>query len=186
MTLELEQIQEIEKREFGFMFMNLEKPMRRYQRFSSQEELEYYIEEEQPDHCFVSTAYYKDGDLNMNGWIGADLFFDFDVDAVGNKRLAQADAESSYLMLLDNFGLKKVRLSFSGSKGYHVMAFDDAPKILNAAARREICDYLKGNGNLKSLDVPASADLRRLRRIVGTKNAKSGRLCSLIKQSWQV
>ena len=181
--MQLEQIIEIEKREFGFMFMDLDKPMRRYQLFSSQDELEYYIDEEQPDHCFVSTAYFKDRDLSMKSWIGADLFFDFDVDATGNKRLAQADAESTYLMLLDNFGLEKVRLSFSGNKGYHVMSFDDAPKILNAAARREICDYLIEVGALKSLDTPTSADLRRLRRITGTKNAKSGRECRIIKQS---
>jgi len=181
----IEKIREIEKREFGFMFEDRVNPaklnMHRYKAFLTQAELEWYIQEYQPAHCFVSTAYYSTS-FDHKGWTGADLFYDGDYEK--GLRLPRADAETIYEALLDDFALKEVTLNFSGSKGYHVIAFDEAPRILDGRARREIVDYMVGRYRVETIDAPASCDLRRLRRITGTINSKSGKFCEVIKTSF--
>jgi len=173
----MEKIKEIEKREFGFFVGSREHPiMVRKKRFSTQQSLEDFIRTHKPLDCFVSVAYY-DGDE----WIGADLFFD--LDSKENITLARADAETVYEVLLDDFGLKEVTMNFSGSKGYHVIATDEVIRELTTRDRREICDYLIGKYKVKTLDTKASIDVKRLRRIEGTINSKSGKLCSLIKST---
>ena len=180
--MQIEKIREIEKREFGFMFEDRLDPrkikMVRYKMFLLQAELERYIRENQPAHCFVSTAYYSTS-FDMKGWTGADLFFDGDYEK--NLILPRADAETIYEALLDDFALKDVTLNFSGSKGYHVIAFDEASRCLDGRARREIVDYMVGRYRVETIDAPASCDVRRLRRITGTINSKSGKYCEVIK-----
>ena len=100
-----------------------------------------------------------------------------------NITLARADAETVYEVLLDDFGLKEVTMNFSGSKGYHVIATDEVIRELTTRDRREICDYLIGKYKVETLDTKASIDVKRLRRIEGTINSKSGKLCSLIKST---
>ncbi|RLI17447.1 hypothetical protein DRO49_03620 [Candidatus Bathyarchaeota archaeon] len=173
----MEKIKEIEKREFGFFVGSRENPvMVRKKRFRTQEDLENFIRTHNPLDCFVSVAYYDGGE-----WIGADLFFD--LDSKENTTLARADAETIYEVLLDDFGLKEVTMNFSGSKGYHVIATDEVIRELTTRDRREICDYLIGKYKVETLDTKASIDVKRLRRIEGTINSKSGKLCSLIKST---
>jgi len=173
----VEKIKEIEKREFGFFVGSRENPiMVRKKRFRTQEDLENFIRTHNPLDCFVSVAYY-DGDE----WIGADLFFD--LDSKENTALARADAETIYEVLLDDFGLKEVTMNFSGSKGYHVIATDEVIRELTTRDRREICDYLIGKYKVETLDTKASIDVKRLRRIEGTINSKSGKLCKAIKST---
>lgn len=173
----MEKIKEIEKREFGFFFSHGQDPiMVRKKRFSTQQSLEAFIRAHNPLDCFVSVAYY-DGDE----WIGADLFFD--LDSKENITLARADAETVYEVLLDDFGLKEVTMNFSGSKGYHIIATDKVIRELTTRDRREICDYLIGKYKVETLDTKASIDVKRLRRIEGTINSKSGKLCKMIKST---
>lgn len=177
----VEEIEEIEKREFGFMYEKENKPiMVRYVSFLTQRELEDYIAMRKPKDCYVSVAYYS-GAIRSDSWLGAELFFD--IDCKENLRLARADAETVYEVLLDDFALKDVSLRRSGSKGYHVLSRDEEPRSLVAISRREICDYMREKYNVETIDAPASGDIRRLRRIAGTINSKSGEYCNVIKAS---
>jgi len=178
----IEEIERIEQREFGFVFaVGGEKIMKRKLKFHSQDELEYFIKTHNPLDCYVSVAFYT-FPTAMEEWLGAVLFFDFD--SKNNLRLAAADAETAYEVLLDDFGLEKVDMRFSGSKGYHVIVHDEEPRILGTHERREIVDYLMLKYGVQTLDEAASCDTRRLRRIYNTVNSKSGKRCILIKKSY--
>lgn len=180
----IEEIGDITKREFGFFFKSLsgKNYMKRKFTFDSQEALVSFIRDGSPLDCYVSVAYYK-YPAQMEGWLGASLFFD--IDCKENLKLAYADAITVYEALLDDFALKEVSLRFSGSKGYHVLAQDADPRVLGRHARQEIVDYLVGtyNFNVMTVDSPASCDIKRLRRIAGTVNSKSGELCKILKES---
>jgi len=177
--MNLEKHPEIWKREFGFFFRYRESEMRmvRYESFTNHSELRNYIEKYNPADCFVSVAYYGIS-ISPKGWEGADLFFDLDSD---NLHRARADAETVYEVLLDDFGLKEVQMTFSGNKGYHVLVFDKELHPLGSMERREIVDYMREKYGVSTIDAGASCDIRRLRRIVGTKNSKSGKFCSTVK-----
>lgn len=179
----IEEIRDITKREFGFFFESYGKQyMKRYVAFNTQEKLLAFIRDNKPLDCFVSVAFYKHPSL-MKGWFGASLFFD--IDCKDNLKLAYADAITVYESLLDDFALKEVSLRFSGSKGYHVLSGDQSLQILDRHARQEIVDYLVGtyNFNVMTVDAPASCDIRRLRRIAGTVNSKTGGLCKVLKET---
>ena len=177
--MDIEKILEIEKREFGFFLGDEKRFMKRKVVFNTQEELNDFIHNEKPPDCYVSVAFYQ-YPLLMEGWLGANLFFD--IDCKDNLKLAYADALTVYEVLLDDFALKEVSLRFSGNKGYHVISSDLEPRILDSRARREIVDYLLGKYNVKTIDAPASCDIKRLRRIAGTTNSKSDKKCSVIKE----
>ena len=178
----IEEIERIEQREFGFVFAVGDKRiMKRKLKFHSQDELEYFIKTNNPLDCYVSVAFYT-FPTAMEGWQGSVLFFDFD--SKDNLRLAAADAETAYEVLLDDFGLEKVDMRFSGSKGYHVIVHDEEPRILGTAERREIVDYLVLKYGVQTLDEAASCDTRRLRRIAGTRNSRSGKFCEILKSSF--
>jgi len=56
--------------------------------------------------------------------------------------------------LIPDFGVKKedISVTFSGNRGYHIYVVNDEIQKLNAKARREISDYLMGNGlDVKSM-----------------------------------
>jgi len=176
----IEEIEEISKREFGFMFGNR---MVRRLSFYTQRELEDYINSHHPSDCYVSVAFY-DFPVDMKGWKGAELFFD--CDSKENIKIAYADALTIYDVLINDFGLKRIEMRFSGAKGYHVISFDKEPQILNRKAREQICDYIKRRYGVVTLDAPASCDVKRLRRICGSVNSKSGKRCDLIKTTMGV
>jgi len=173
----IEIIDRINEREFGFMIRGR---MMRHKTFLADTGLSRYIGEHNLDDCYVSVAFY-DGPSMMMDWRGAELFYD--IDCAENLRLARADAETVYEVLLDDFALKEVDMRFSGSKGYHVIVHDKEPQILDGRARREIVDYMVGKYGVEAIDAPTSGDIGRLRRIAGTKNSKSGKYCSIIKTS---
>lgn len=177
--MELETIEDIRSREFGFMQNGPTGVyMKRHATFSDADALRAYIERWEPVGCYVSVARYDDP-ATMSGWRGADLFFD--IDSEDRIPLAQAQAHTVYESLLDDFGLEEVSLRFSGAKGYHVIATDERPRILDSACRREMVYYFQAKYGVTCIDAPASCDTRRIRRIAGTRNAKSGRFCELVR-----
>ena len=179
----IEEIERIEEREFGFVFaVGSEKIMKRKLKFHSQDELEYFIKTHDPLDCYVSVAFYT-FPTAMEEWLGAELFFD--LDSKNNLKLAAVDAETVYEVLLDDFGLEKVDMRFSGSKGYHVIVHDEEPHILRTPERREIVDYFVLKYGVQTLDEATSCDIRRLRRIAGSKNSRSGKFCKILKSSFK-
>ena len=175
----IEEIENICEREFGFMLSFGEKHfMRRHLSFETQSELMEYIRTRNPLDCYVSVAFYG-YPTDMAVWKGAELFLDFD--SRENTRVAYADALTVYEVLLDDFGLEKLSLRFSGSKGYHLVVHDPEPRGLDSRGRDEIADYLVGKYSVETLDRAAVRDVKRLRRIAGTRNSKSGRLCRVMR-----
>ena len=172
----IEEIRGISSREFGFVFKYSDGStyVSRKLTFDTQRELVNYICTKKPLDCYVSVAYYK-YPTELKGWFGSDLFFD--LDSKEDLKLAYADALTVYEVLLDDFGLKNVVVNFSGSKGYHVISSDKEVLKLGKCERKEIADYMVIKYGVKTLDVVSTVDLKRLRRIVGTINSKSGEEC---------
>lgn len=72
----------INQREFGFL--SFEGWMFRHLSFKNDFELEDFLQRNVPSDVYCSCAYYEDpvADMEMKGWLGADLIFDIDADHI--------------------------------------------------------------------------------------------------------
>jgi len=144
----------IERREFGIG--NVKKIDSRHLAFSSTAEFRKYLCTNTPFFVSHSTAYYEfpgATPIQKKQWKGADLIFDLDIHAEG-KYGAYAklnDAKRDVIRLVEDFikrdfGCKDVTVVFSGNRGYHVHVRDSAFLSLGGEERRELVDYITGNG----------------------------------------
>lgn len=154
---------ELTRREWGFIFFD-EMPevvMRRHKAFSSQNETLEYLRSMMPAHVYHSAAYYQfpgAATMKEKQWQGADLIFDLDADHLPpevrgksyKEMLEAVKKETSMLLdfLLEDFGFSEdnVSIAFSGGRGYHIHVRDPKVLKLESPERREIVDYLNGNG----------------------------------------
>lgn len=114
--------------------------------------------ENPPQHLYASVAYYDlPGHPDMEGklWKGADLVFDIDFDHLegaarltyrAGLNLAALHADRLVDTLRNDLGFESIRLTFSGGRGYHVVLIDPGVWSLDSHMRREIADYLTGEG----------------------------------------
>ena len=124
------------------------------------DDLDGFLAREAPRHAYFSAAQYDDPSnrsMSRKGWRSADLVFDLDADhlpgvdpeTAGYGEMLAACKEQ-LLNLLDlleaDFGFDGDDLAvvFSGGRGYHVHVRDPAVAGLDAAARREVVDYVRG------------------------------------------
>ena len=148
------------RREFGFMFWTAG-IVQRHLGFSKEEELKSFLTSRTPAHAYYSSAYYeKPGAPTMEekGWLGADLIFDLDADHLpGGKALSYPvmleAVKLGIIKLWDRFlrrklgfDEKKMRIVFSGGRGYHIHVFDDRVVSLGSHERREIVDFITAKG----------------------------------------
>ncbi len=148
------------RREFGFMFFNSSMVLR-HLGFSRESELNEFLLNKVPAHAYYSSAYYeKPGAPTMDekGWLGADLIFDLDADHLpnANKMTYPGMLEAIRLRIIKlyddflraDFGFEedKMRLVFSGGRGYHIHVFDERVWALGSHERREIVDWVTGKG----------------------------------------
>jgi DNA primase small subunit len=149
-------IPSIEKREFGFG--NRKKIDARHLNFANLMEFRNYLTRNTPLFVSHSTAYYRypgATPIQKKEWMGADLVFDLDIHAEG-KYGAYAlleDMKQDLERLVDDFivndfGIAKehVVIVFSGNRGYHVHVRDPAYLPLGGDERRELVDYIMGQG----------------------------------------
>jgi len=133
---------QIEQREFG---VGKDKKIdSRHLMFKSQDKLNFYLRSAVPFYISYSAAYYEFPDarpMPNKHWLGSDLVFDLDTtdldlscdhphDMVCKKCMRQITIECSRLVnqfLRKDFGFKKdkMRVVFSGNRGFHVHVFDD-------------------------------------------------------------
>ncbi|MEM2105708.1 MAG: DNA primase small subunit PriS [Candidatus Bathyarchaeia archaeon] len=75
-------VSKVEQREFGFL--SFEGQMLRHKSFQSAEELTRFLRDFAPKDAYFSCAYYEnpEADMEMKGWLGADLIFDIDADHI--------------------------------------------------------------------------------------------------------
>ncbi|MDY6985034.1 MAG: DNA primase catalytic subunit PriS [Candidatus Thermoplasmatota archaeon] len=146
------------RREYGFMFFG-KNTMMRHISFSSSQKIKTFLADKAPAHVFYSSAYYSkpyENDMKNKGWLGADLIFDLDADHLSlpenctyEKMLSIVKRETKKLVedfLIRDFGFKDLELVFSGSRGYHIHIYDKEALDLGSRERREIIDYITGNG----------------------------------------
>ena len=133
----------------------------RHRSFSDKNSLHSYLRSRAPHSCFHSTAYYQEpSQLKMaeKGWLGADLIFDLDGDHLpgvsGNDFPAMIEVIQGQAWRLWNeflepeFGFKEkhAQFTFSGHRGFHIHVRDPSLLHLDSNARREIVNYIRGEG----------------------------------------
>jgi DNA primase small subunit len=150
----------IAEREFGFLYFT-HTSMQRHLAFSAPENLRSFLARHAPAHVYYSTAYYKypaAANMDAKSWLRAELVFDLDADHLAQakdktypEQLALVRAETLKLVedfLVPEFGIARedISVNFSGARGYHIHVRDQRFFVLDAYARRELVDYLKGEG----------------------------------------
>lgn len=156
---------EIASREFGFGSWTKAIESRHYA-FKDEKELNSYLGRNAPFFISSSIAYYKypaGRPIQKKEWLKGDLAFDIDANQLGCECIAkhgkdwvcdqclEKSKECAQRLiddyLIKEFGAQKEEISvnFSGNRGYHIRVkkrFDN----LKGYARREIADYVNGNG----------------------------------------
>ncbi len=146
----------IEQREFGVG--NMKKIDARHLNFANAGEFRKYLCNNTPLFVSHSTSYYEfpgASPMVKKCWRGADLVFDLDIHAEGKfgayAELPRVKEDVMRLVddfILGDFGIKKehVVVVFSGNRGYHVHVRDPAFIPLGGEERRELVDYIMGQG----------------------------------------
>ena len=146
----------IEQREFGFG--NVRKIDARHLNFPTIGEFRRYLTSNTPLFVSHSTAYYEfpgATPIQKKRWKGADLVFDLDIHAEGKfgafARLNDVKRDLLRLVhdfVLDDFGVHEedAAVVFSGNRGYHVHVRDPGFFPLGGDERRELVDYVMGQG----------------------------------------
>ncbi|GGL53485.1 DNA primase small subunit PriS [Halocalculus aciditolerans] len=143
-----------------------------------------FLQRERPRHVYFSGGYYDDPGartMGEKGWRGADVVFDIDADHLpqitpGEDSYAEMleAGKQALLKLLDflerDFGFTDVQCVFSGGRGYHAHVRDERVRKLDRQERREIVDYVRGNGiELDALSEKQMVGGRRLKNPVEKK-----------------
>lgn len=149
-------IKSIERREFGVG--NSKKIDSRHLAFKSTPEFRAYLISNTPLFVSHSAAYYHfpgATPIEKKQRIGADLIFDLDIHAEGKyavyPKLNEAKEDAVRLLeefIYGDFGIPKenILIVFSGNRGYHIHVTDEEYLILGGDERREIVNYIKGEG----------------------------------------
>ncbi len=148
-------LKDIEKREFGVGSFR-RKIESRHLSFT-QESLWNYLVQDIPLFISYSAAYYEFPDatpMERKVWKGADLIFDLDVHGglfltPGEWQGVKDDAVRLIEdFLIPEFGIDRdeTSLVFSGNRGYHIHVYSRDYLGLRGEERREIANYVSGNG----------------------------------------
>ncbi|MGQ0797448.1 MAG: DNA primase catalytic subunit PriS [Methanobacteriota archaeon] len=148
------------RREFGFMFWSAG-IVQRHLGFAKEDDLRAFLRSRVPAHVYYSSAYYETpgaATMEDKGWLGADLIFDLDADHIPSaKQMTYAEMLEAVKVriaklyddfLVADFGFEeaRMRLVFSGGRGYHVHVFDERVWSLGSHERREIVDWITAKG----------------------------------------
>jgi hypothetical protein len=128
--------------------------------------------------------------VSDNIFLSSDIVFDVDRSpfSVGNLELARLDT-LRLLAFCDDNHLAVKYIAFSGSKGFHVVCTDarcysdPSPFVREdeaKAARKEIIARVLAEGI--TIDTKITADTRRIIRVPGTINSKTGYVCTRLSR----
>ncbi|MBU0532387.1 DNA primase catalytic subunit PriS [Candidatus Micrarchaeota archaeon] len=144
----------IEQREFGIG--NIKKIDARHLDFANVSAFRSYLCNNTPMFVSHSAAYYEfpgATPMQKKQWKGADLIFDLDIHAEGKygqySKLDEVKEDLKRLVddfLVNDFGIKDIVVVFSGNRGYHVHVRDADYLKLGGDERRELVDYIMGQG----------------------------------------
>jgi DNA primase small subunit len=148
------------RREYGFLFVGQD-GMKRHTTFATREDVGTFLAERGPEHVYYSAAYYEQPEasrMDDKSWLGADLIFDLDADHMpGAEEMTKAEmfeqvrhetVKVAEEFLVGHFGFEPedLKIAFSGGRGYHLHVTEPVVHDLGSAERREIVDYVTGNG----------------------------------------
>ncbi|GGL24541.1 DNA primase [Halarchaeum grantii] len=122
--------------------------------------VEDFLRRKRPRHVYFSAGHYETpgaSTMAEKDWLGSDLVFDIDADHLPTVTLGEdtyaemlAKSKDALVKLLDflerDFGFEDLTVVFSGGRGYHVHVRDESVFPLERDHRREIVDYVRGNG----------------------------------------
>jgi hypothetical protein len=128
--------------------------------------------------------------VSDNIFLSSDIVFDIDRSpfSLDNLELARQDTLRLLTFCNDNHLTVKY-IAFSGSKGFHVICadarrYDDPSPLVREdmakAARREIIARVLAEGI--AIDTKITADTRRILRVPGTVNSKTGYVCTVLSR----
>lgn len=186
------QIDQIEKREFGFGDFET-KIRRRHLAFKNYDAFKRYLLSDIPPFISISTAFYKYPDarpMPNKQWLGSELVFDLDTNDLNLKCsithgrswvcmhcLDAIKAETIKTIeefLIPDFGIdkKEIKINFSGNRGYHIHVTTEQFLSLDSKARKQISDYLKG----KDIDIKVFFPTlgEKFRALIGPKPTDGG------------
>jgi len=148
------------RREWGFILFD-RSGMVRHRAFNRRSSLTGFRSGTGIRHAYHSVAYYDRPDaprMKGKGWRGADLVFDLDADHLeGGDALSYGKSlelvKKEFLKLvrnfiMDDFGIDPddLVIVFSGGRGYHLHVHSAGIEKLGSPGRREIVDYITGQG----------------------------------------
>jgi hypothetical protein len=158
--------------------------------------LQEWIHKKKPLDVYYSVACWMRPDLvgartekiSENHFLFADLAFDIDSKKKGAAGIEEARKQAVALAeFLEKEKIKVKYIAFSGSKGFHLVCEDpftyEAKNPLEREEeakkkRRALVEKIKGAGI--EIDSKVTVDSRRIIRLPGTINSKSGRECRII------
>lgn len=120
-----------------------------------------------------------------------DISFDLDREPLSIRNLEKTRMDCKRLIdFMDKNGYSLKYIAFSGSKGFHVI-YEDEKSVAIAdpferemeiiKVRRELVDKIKEQGI--TIDSSITVDTRRIIRLPGTINSKTGYACTLLTRS---
>jgi hypothetical protein len=162
-------------------------------------DLREWILKKKPLDVYYSTACFLAPDkvgsrtekISENLFLYADLVFDIDFEPFCVRNIERARLQA--LKLLDFLKRKKIEikyLAFSGSKGFHVVCKDPwkyaeaSPLDRESKAkqfRKSLAEEISGLGI--KIDSKVTVDTRRILRLPGTINSKTGLECILLSET---
>ena len=126
--------------------------------------------------------------LSDNILLSSDIVFDIDRSPFSPENIELARQDTTKLLAFcDDNGLAVKYIAFSGSKGFHVICkdplrYDDPSPFVREdrarAARREIVARVLAEGI--AIDTKITTDTRRIIRVPGTINSKTGYVCTVL------
>ncbi|MEM3675916.1 MAG: DNA primase catalytic subunit PriS, partial [Thermoplasmataceae archaeon] len=156
---EPEDVDLISQREIGFIPFN--GTMVRHRSVASLRDAAHLARRIVPRHLYYSTAYYRKPEeklMQEKLWQGAELIFDLDADHISGAEGMSYESiletvkkhtvrlVEKFLLGDIGFGAQDILIMFSGGRGYHVHVKSDAVYSLSSDARREIANYVRGEG----------------------------------------
>ncbi|MGI0100118.1 MAG: DNA primase catalytic subunit PriS [Candidatus Micrarchaeaceae archaeon] len=156
----------VSSREFGFGDFERKISYRHYG-FADDKALKSYLAKEAPAFVSYSFSEYDKPaarPMESKGWIGGDLVFDIDAGDLNLK--CRFEHSSSWVcakclegvkdeavklveeFLIPDFGFQEddISINFSGNRGYHIHVRNEKIFKLDGDARKEIGNYITGNG----------------------------------------
>ncbi len=128
--------------------------------------------------------------ISDNIFLSSDIVFDIDRSPFSTANLELARQDTLRLLgFCERDHLVVKYIAFSGSKGFHVICadrrcYDDPSPLVREdqakAARREIISRVLAEGIV--IDTKITADTRRIIRVPGTINSKTGYVCTVLSR----